>query len=75
MKSRSLHDKTKNCVIIFSCDVRSFMKYYLPLGFSSRNITKNAETHPPPMRDVIIKNADFGLEFEKNYCHFRNQHP
>ena len=46
------------------------MKYYLPLGFSSRNITKNAETHPPPMRDVIIKNADFRLEFEKTIVIF-----
>ena len=24
--------------------------------FPSSNITKNAETHPPPLRDVIIEN-------------------
>ena len=26
-----------------------------PLCFPPRNITKNAETHPSPMRDVIIE--------------------
>ena len=31
------------------------MKYHSPPSFPSRNITKNAETHPPLMRDVIIE--------------------
>ena len=31
------------------------MKYHSLPSFPSRNITKNAETHPPPMRDVIIE--------------------
>ena len=33
----------------------SNVKYHSPLCFSSRNIMKSAETHPPPMCDVIIK--------------------
>ena len=40
-----------------------FLPWYYGLSWSttqrpcflSRNITKNAETHPPPMRDVIIE--------------------
>ena len=35
------------------------MKYHSPLSFPSRNITKNAETHPPSMRDVIIEEPLF----------------
>ena len=31
------------------------MKYHSPPSFPSRNITKNAETNPNPMRDVIIQ--------------------
>ena len=31
----------------------------LHLCFPSRNITKNAETHPTPMRDVIIEQPFF----------------
>ena len=31
------------------------MKYHSPTSFPSRNITKNAETNPLPMRDVIIQ--------------------
>ena len=31
------------------------MKYHSPACFPSRNFTKNAETDPPHMRDVIIE--------------------
>ena len=53
MKSRSLHNSTKKGFMIFLTVTRQpFMKYHSPRSFPSRNITKNAETHPP-MRDVI----------------------
>ena len=56
MKSRSLHNSTKKGFLIFlTVTWQPFMKYHLSPSFSSRNITKNAETNPPPMRDVIIE--------------------
>ena len=36
------------------------MKYHSPPCFPSRNITKSAETHPPPMRDLIIEQPLMG---------------
>ena len=54
MKSWSLHNSTKKGFMIFLTVTRQpFMKYHSPPSFSSRNITKNAETHPPPILDVI----------------------
>ena len=46
-----------------------FLRWYYGLlwsttdnsGFPSRNITKNAETHPPPMCDVIIEQSQMNL--------------
>ena len=32
-----------------------FIRYHSPGRFLSRNITKNAEIHPPTIRDVIIE--------------------
>ena len=56
MKSRSLHNSIKNgFMIFFTVTQQSFMKYHLPPCFQSRNFTKNNETHPPTMRDVIIE--------------------
>ena len=46
----------KNGFLIFlTVTWQPSMKYHSPPSFLSRNITKNAETHPPPMRDVIIE--------------------
>ena len=46
----------KGFMIFFTVMLRPFIKYRSPPPcFPSRNITKNAETHPPPMRDVIIE--------------------
>ena len=69
MKFRSRHNSTKKAVLFFYRDVKAF--HQVPLTppalppppfpmfsvtcFPSRNITKNAETHPLPMRDVIIE--------------------
>ena len=39
----------------FTVTLRPFIKYHSPLCFQSRNITKNAETDSPLMRDVIIE--------------------
>ena len=39
----------------FIVTLQPFIKYYLPPCFLSRNITKNAKSHLPPMRDVIIE--------------------
>ena len=56
MKSQSHHDSTKKgFMIFFTVALQSFIKYYSPPCFPSRNITKNAETHPPTMRSVIIE--------------------
>ena len=56
MKSRSLHDNTKKSFLNFlTVTWQPFMKYHSPPSFLSSNITKNAETHSPPMRDVIIE--------------------
>ena len=56
MKSRSLHNSTKNGFLIFSIVTwQPFMKHHSPLCFPSCNIMKNAETHPPTICDVIIK--------------------
>ena len=61
MKSRSLPNSTKKgFMIVFYFDVTAFHEVPLaPPGFPSRNFTKNAETHPLPMRDVIIKQPPF----------------
>ena len=54
MKSRSRHKKLYD--VFFYRDVTAFHQVPLtPPCFSSRNITKNADTHPLPMRDVIIE--------------------
>ena len=42
------------------------MEYHSPPRFPARNITKNAETHPPPMHDVIIEQPLSELLLEKN---------
>ena len=42
-------------MIFFTVMLRPFIKYHSPPCFPSRNITKNADTHSPPMRDVIIE--------------------
>ena len=56
MKSRSLHNITrKGFMISFTVALGLFMKYHSPPCFPSRSITENAETHPTPMRDVIIE--------------------
>ena len=56
MKFRSRHNSTKKGFMIsfLTVTLRPLIKYHAPHCFPSRNITKNAETHPPPMRDVII---------------------
>ena len=55
MKPRSRHISTKKgFIIFFTVTLWPFIKCpYFP----SRNITKNAETHPPSMRDVIIEQS------------------
>ena len=56
MKSRSLQNSTKKgFMIFFTVTLSPFMKYHSPPLFPSRNITKNVETHPPPMRNVTIE--------------------
>ena len=61
MKSRSLHNSTKKGFTnFFTVTLRPFMKYHSPPGFPSRNITKNAETHPLYMLDVIIEQLPSG---------------
>ena len=58
MKSRSLHNSTKKGFMnFFTVTLRPFMKYHSPPppSFLSCNVMKNAETHSPPMRDVIIE--------------------
>ena len=42
-------------LIVLTVTWQPFMKYHSTSNFLSRNITKNAETHAPPMRDVIIE--------------------
>ena len=60
MKSRSRHSSTKKGFKnFFYRDVTPFIKYHTPPCFPSRNTTKKAETHPPPMRDVIIELPPF----------------
>ena len=61
MKSRSRHNSTEKSFIIiiffFTVTLRPFISTtHLPC-FRSRNITKNAETHPPTMLDVIIEQS------------------
>ena len=57
----------KDFIIFFTVMLQPFIKYCSPPCFSSRNITKNGETYPPFMRDVIIEQ----LLFEK--CHSSNR--
>ena len=57
MKSRSLRNSTKNSSRFF-LPWRyglSWNTIHLPPCFPSRNIKKNAETYPTPMRDVVIE--------------------
>ena len=54
MKSWSLHNSTKKGFMIFLRYGLSWSTTHFPC-FPSRNITKNVETHPPLMRDVIIE--------------------
>ena len=49
----------KGFMILFTVTLRSFVKYHSPPCFPSRTITKNAETHPTPMRGVIIERPLF----------------
>ena len=57
MKFRSRSSSTKKDFInFFYRDVTVFHQVLLmALFFRLRIITKNVETHPPPMRDVIIE--------------------
>ena len=57
MKTRSRHNSTKKgFMIFFFRDVTVFHQVPLtPPCFPSRNIIKNAETHPPPIHDVITE--------------------
>ena len=59
MKSQSRQNSTKKgFIIVFFRDVMTFHAVPLtppPPCFRSREITKSAETHQPPMRDVIIE--------------------
>ena len=64
MRSQSLHNSTKRLYDFFYRDVTAFHEVPLnpppptphsPSSFPSLNITKNAETHPPPLHDVIIE--------------------
>ena len=60
----------------FTVTLRPFIKKYqsppfpFPPSFLSRNIIKNAETHPPPLRDVIIEQPQtiniLGIHFYYN---------
>ena len=51
IKSRSCHNSTKKALwFFFYRDVTAFHQVHSP-----HVITKNAETHPPPMHDAIIK--------------------
>ena len=56
IKSRSRHNSTKKALWFFlpwRYGLSSSTTH--PTCFPSRNITKNAETHPPPMHDAIIE--------------------
>ena len=53
MKSRSRHKRRYD--FFFTMALRPSSSTTQPPRFPSHNITKNAETHPPPMRDVIIE--------------------
>ena len=56
IKSRSLHNSTKKgFMICFYRDVMVFHEVPFTPCFPSRDITKNAEIYPPPMRDLIIE--------------------
>ena len=50
----------KGFMTFFHRDVTAFHEVPLTSFFPSRNITKYAETHPPPMRDVIIEQPHGG---------------
>ena len=57
MKPRSFHNSAKNGLYdFFYRDVTAFHEVpFTPPCFPSRNITKNAETQPPLMHDIIIE--------------------
>ena len=56
MKYRSRRNSTKkDFMIFFTVTSQPFIKYHSPRCFPPSNITKNAETHPPPMHDAIIE--------------------
>ena len=60
MKYQSCLNSIKNgYMIFFTVTLRPFINLtdFHPPCFPSRNITKNDETHPPPMRDVIIEQS------------------
>ena len=58
MKSRSLHNRIKkDFMIFFTLTLRTFINYHSPTYLPSHNITKNAETHPPPKRHIIIEQS------------------
>ena len=42
-------------IFFFTVALQPFMKYHSPPSFPPRNIAKNAKTHTPLVRDVIIE--------------------
>ena len=46
----------------FTVTLRPFIMYHSSYFFPSRNVTKNAETHPLPMPDVIIEQPPIILD-------------
>ena len=52
MKSQSLHNSKKKKIYR---NVTTFHEVPLTSLFSSRCIMKSVETHPPPIRDIIIE--------------------
>ena len=55
--SRSLHNSTKKDFMIFFTEMLRSCSTTHPPCFTLRNITKNTETHSPPMCDVIIEQS------------------
>ena len=54
-------------------DLTAFHGILPPPRFPTCNITKNAETHPPPMHDVIIEQPLSELLLEKNLTFKKRQ--
>ena len=61
MQARSRHNSTKESfMIFFTVTLRPLIKYHSSPCFSSRNITKNAETYPTLTCYVIIEQPLMG---------------